>query len=50
MSGYIENVNMIYNRYTEIVAAETIKREQRRAERRKNNPDGIDWMGLYFGD
>ena len=50
LSGYIENVNMIYNRYTEIVAAETIKREQRRAERRKNNPDGIDWMGLYFGD
>lgn len=50
LSGYIENVNMIYNRYTEMVAAEIIKREQRRALRRKDNPDGIDWMGLYFGD
>lgn len=47
LSVYIENVKNIYNRYTEIVSAENMKREQRRAIRRANNPDGIDWFGVY---
>ena len=50
MAVYVENVRNIYEKYTDVVATEYIKREQRRAIRRAEDPNGIDWLGIYFGD
>lgn len=50
MSVYTENVINIYNKYKDIVSAEYLKREQRRAARRADSPDGFDWFEIYGWD